>query len=83
MDLQPKIAKTLSSQCLVISLHVVHCADGALGMPGPPAAAFTGLPADKVLTLNMDEPESWLVEPVRAVLDLDNLRLGMENVSEP
>ena len=55
---------------------MVHYADGALGMPGPPAAAFTGLPADKVLTLNMDEPESWLVEPVRAVLDLDNLRLG-------
>lgn len=48
----------------------------ALGMPGPPAAVFSGLPARKILTLNMDVPEAWLVEPVRAELDLDNLRLA-------
>ena len=29
-----------------------------------------------VLTLNMDVPEPWLVEPVEAAADLDNLRLG-------
>ena len=28
-----------------------------------------------MLTLNMDVPEPWLVEPVRADYDLDNLRL--------
>ncbi|KAL4422940.1 hypothetical protein ABPG75_009137 [Micractinium tetrahymenae] len=45
---------------------------------GPPAAAaaeFARLPGSKVLTLGMDEPEAWLVEPVRAQHDLDNLRL--------
>lgn len=29
----------------------------------------------QVLTLGMDVPEAWLVEPVRAEPDLDNLRL--------
>jgi len=34
--------------------------------PAPPTAAFADLPARKVLTLNMDVPEPWLVEPVQA-----------------
>jgi UDP-glucose:glycoprotein glucosyltransferase len=46
------------------------------GPPGAPAAVFSGLPSKRILTLNMDVPEAWLVEPVRAELDLDNLRLG-------
>jgi hypothetical protein len=29
-----------------------------------------------VLTLNLELPESWLVEPVMALHDLDNLRLA-------
>jgi hypothetical protein len=41
-----------------------------------PTAVFTGLPSEKILTLNMDVPEAWLVEPVKAELDLDNLRLA-------
>ena len=45
-------------------------------MPGLPAATFAGLPSSKVLTLHMDVPEAWLVEPVRAAYDLDNLRLS-------
>ena len=45
-------------------------------MPGPPSAEFGGLPSTKVLTLHMDVPEAWLVEPVRAAHDLDNLRLS-------
>ncbi|KAL4857496.1 UDP-glucose:glycoprotein glucosyltransferase [Chlorella vulgaris] len=47
----------------------------ASGAPAPASASFTGLPPDKVLTLGMDEPEPWLVEPVAAQHDLDNLRL--------
>jgi hypothetical protein len=47
-----------------------------LGAPELPVAHFTALPPHKILTLNMDVPESWLVEPVRAEYDLDNLRLG-------
>ena len=41
-----------------------------------PSASFSGLPSQKILTLNMDVPEAWLVEPVKAELDLDNLRLA-------
>ena len=32
----------------------------------PPAASFASLPGRQVLTLNMDVPESWLVEAVDA-----------------
>ena len=45
-------------------------------MSGIASAEFRGLPSTKVLTLHMDVPESWLVEPVRAAYDLDNLRLS-------
>eukprot|EP00879_Flechtneria_rotunda_P031210 GHRR01034073.1.p1 GENE.GHRR01034073.1~~GHRR01034073.1.p1 ORF type:complete len:118 (+),score=33.34 GHRR01034073.1:436-789(+) len=34
------------------------------------------LPLKRVLTLNLELPESWLVEPVMALHDLDNLRLA-------
>jgi UDP-glucose:glycoprotein glucosyltransferase len=34
------------------------------------------LPQRRVLTLNLELPESWLVEPVMALHDFDNLRLA-------
>ena len=49
------------------------CAGKATDLP---AARFSGLPSKKVLTLNMDVPEAWLVEPVQAAADLDNVRLA-------
>ncbi|GAB4815180.1 hypothetical protein N2152v2_002226 [Parachlorella kessleri] len=45
------------------------------GPPEAAAATFLGLPPHKTLTLGMDVPEAWLVEPVVAAHDLDNLRL--------
>jgi len=45
-------------------------------MPGAPEAVFTGLPKKKILTLNVHSPEAWLVEPVRASYDTDNLLLA-------
>lgn len=33
------------------------------------------LPLKRVLTLNLELPESWLVEPTMALHDFDNLRL--------
>ena len=33
--------------------------------PGPPVARISRLPTSRVLTLNMDEPEPWLVEAVK------------------
>lgn len=53
-----------------------HAVEGVLHLPAPPVALFQGLPSTKVLTLHMDVPEAWLVEPVRAAHDLDNLRLS-------
>jgi len=38
-----------------------------------PFAQFDGLPLKPLLTLGMDPPESWLVESVYAVFDLDNI----------
>lgn len=46
--------------------HTCCCDAGELpGEPELPAASFSDLPARKVLTLNMDVPEPWLVEPVQ------------------
>lgn len=43
-----------------------------------PIARFNNMPTSPLLTQNMLVPENWLVEVVRAVYDLDNIRL--ENV---
>ena len=40
-----------------------------------PSAIFQNLPQKAILTLNMDAPESWLVEAVRSPYDLDNIFL--------
>ncbi|XP_024522450.1 UDP-glucose:glycoprotein glucosyltransferase-like isoform X1 [Selaginella moellendorffii] len=40
-----------------------------------PHARFSNMPPSKTLTLNLDVPEPWLVEPVVAIHDLDNIVL--------
>ncbi|KAH9685535.1 UDP-glucose:glycoprotein glucosyltransferase [Citrus sinensis] len=40
-----------------------------------PKAFFANMPLSKTLTMNLDVPEPWLVEPVIAVHDLDNILL--------
>ncbi|EDW79389.1 uncharacterized protein Dwil_GK20450 [Drosophila willistoni] len=40
-----------------------------------PLAKFSGLPANPLLTQQLQVPENWLVEAVRAVYDLDNIKL--------
>lgn len=40
-----------------------------------PTAKFSHLPAQRLLTLNLDAPESWLVTPTIARHDLDNIKL--------
>lgn len=42
--------------------------------PGP-MAKFTGLPETTILTLNYHVPENWLVEVVKSIYDLDNIKL--------
>ena len=34
-------------------------------LPGPPVASLSRLPQKRVLTINMDVPEPWLIEPVQ------------------
>ncbi|KAK3153915.1 hypothetical protein QOZ80_2BG0183200 [Eleusine coracana subsp. coracana] len=45
-----------------------------------PKALFTNMPLSKTLTMNIDVPEPWLVEPVVAIHDLDNILL--ENLGD-
>lgn len=39
-----------------------------------PTASFRHLPVQRLLTLNLDAPDSWLVSPTVARFDLDNIR---------
>lgn len=41
-----------------------------------PVAKFIGLPSESLLTQNLNIPENWLVEVVRSVYDLDNIKLS-------
>ncbi|KAJ9158912.1 hypothetical protein P3X46_024455 [Hevea brasiliensis] len=45
-----------------------------------PKAFFANMPMSKTLTMNLDVPEPWLVEPIIAVYDLDNILL--ENLGD-
>lgn len=45
-----------------------------------PKAFFANMPLSKTLTMNLDVPEPWLVEPVVAIHDLDNILL--ENLGD-
>ncbi|KAF2071176.1 hypothetical protein CYY_007511 [Polysphondylium violaceum] len=50
-----------------------------------PEGFITGLPESRVLTFAIDVPSSWLVQPIVAKYDLDNIRLkdlGEESVLE-
>lgn len=41
----------------------------------PPKTSFSDIPGVKLLTMNPEIPESWLIEPIKVDLDLDNLKL--------
>ena len=45
-----------------------------------PRAVFDHLPPKPILTLGMDPPESWLVESVFAIYDLDNICMDEVNL---
>ncbi|KAK8965056.1 UDP-glucose:glycoprotein glucosyltransferase [Platanthera guangdongensis] len=45
-----------------------------------PKAFFTNMPFSKTLTMNLDVPEPWLVEPTITIHDLDNILL--ENLGD-
>lgn len=45
-----------------------------LFIPGP-VATFLDMPQSPLFTLNLNTPESWMVESVRTTYDLDNIYL--------
>lgn len=46
-----------------------------LFVPGP-VAKFLDMPQSPLFTLNLNTPESWMVESVRTPYDLDNIYLA-------
>lgn len=53
--------------------EVVFQADGSFS-PGP-LAKFLDMPQSPLFTLNLNTPESWMVESVSTRYDLDNIYL--------
>ncbi|GAM18715.1 hypothetical protein SAMD00019534_018900 [Acytostelium subglobosum LB1] len=65
----------------VVNLDTKFSATGA--SISEPAGTLVNLPDKKVLTLAIDVPSSWIVKPIIAKYDLDNIRLkdlGQEQV---
>ncbi|XP_015248212.1 PREDICTED: UDP-glucose:glycoprotein glucosyltransferase 1 isoform X2 [Cyprinodon variegatus] len=63
----------------VLEPEVVFQADGTFS-PGP-MAKFLDMPQSPLFTLNLNTPESWMVESVRTRYDLDNIYLQeVENI---
>ncbi|XP_076281321.1 UDP-glucose-glycoprotein glucosyltransferase isoform X2 [Lasioglossum baleicum] len=56
----------------VFEPHLQFHADGRINGA---MAKFTKLPTSSLLTQNIHSPENWLVEVVRSVYDLDNIKL--------
>jgi UDP-glucose:glycoprotein glucosyltransferase len=75
MNCRPKLSEMplKSFYRLVMEPELSFLPSGEL-RPGP-SARFSTLPRKQLLTLNVAAPESWLVECVDAVHDLDNIRL--------
>ncbi|XP_056151310.1 UDP-glucose:glycoprotein glucosyltransferase 1 [Lampris incognitus] len=57
----------------VLEPEVAFQADGSFS-PGP-MAKFLDMPQSPLFTLNLNTPESWMVESVRTLYDLDNIYL--------
>ncbi|CAK6966997.1 UDP-glucose:glycoprotein glucosyltransferase 1 [Scomber scombrus] len=63
----------------VLEPEVTFQADGSFS-PGP-MAKFLDMPQSPLFTLNLNTPESWMVESVRTRYDLDNIYLEeVENI---
>ncbi|XP_056411572.1 UDP-glucose:glycoprotein glucosyltransferase 2 isoform X1 [Hyla sarda] len=58
---------------LVLEPELIFLSNKSLS-PGP-VAKFLDMPESPLLTLNMNTPESWLVEVVHSSCDLDNIHL--------
>ena len=65
---------------MVMDPELKFDADGNLS--AGPMARFSSLPAEVILTMHHHIPDNWLIEPVKSVYDLDNIKLsGVEAAS--
>lgn len=49
----------------------------SLGQIFTPSVSFEDLPAKQLFTLNINSPDSWMVQPRFADYDLDNIKMEM------
>lgn len=49
--------------------------DNSGALAAGPRASFVGMPETPILVMHYHVPDNWLVEPVNAVYDLDNIKL--------
>ncbi|XP_059082867.1 UDP-glucose:glycoprotein glucosyltransferase 1-like [Tigriopus californicus] len=59
---------------MVLEPEVQFGAEGKL-LAGP-MARFSNLPEEPVLTMHYHIPDNWLIEPVKSVYDMDNIKLA-------
>lgn len=60
---------------LVLEPELSFHHDHGLMLEGP-VAMFLSLPESPLLTLSLEVPHPWFVEPVQSVYDLDNIHLA-------
>ncbi|KRX38170.1 UDP-glucose:glycoprotein glucosyltransferase 1 [Trichinella murrelli] len=58
---------------MVLPRELEFADDGSL--KAQPSARFSALPQKQLFTLNIIAPQSWMVESVEAVYDLDNIKM--------
>nr|CAD7428481.1 unnamed protein product [Timema monikensis] len=73
MQLTPSLVSSPSFYRFVVEPELQFVGEGHHS-PGP-VARFTNMPESTLFTQNMHVPENWLVESVRSLYDLDNIRL--------
>ena len=59
---------------LALDPELTFTASGALS--SGPGVKFQNLPETPVLTMHYHIPDNWLIEPVKSVYDLDNIKLA-------
>lgn len=65
--------RSLSFYRYVLEPEVLFQADGSFS--AGPMAKFLDMPQSPLFTLNLNTPESWMVESVNTRYDLDNIYL--------
>ena len=69
------IISSFSFYQLVLEPELSFHPDHGLMLEGP-SAVFMNLPESPLLTLSLQVPHAWFVEPIQSVHDLDNIHLA-------